>query len=299
MILMKKISVAIDGGFKGLKLEESLELVKRCGFDAVDIGLEFCTLDGPIYGGSQDEMESYFYGIKKKCEDLELTIGQTHGRCETYYPNDDARKEWVHKICEKDFNATALLGAPACVVHFINSTKWGQAPAHYMRYVSNEMFKAIIPSAEKHKVKIALETFGAARVHGARIRDFFADPNEYLWQYNQMDTEYKTMCVDTGHTHEAGSFWVPPADEMIRILGKDVTLLHLHDNSGHWDNHMLPGMGNINWPKVFDALDDIGYKGTYNHELTLHFCGTMLEDYLSFCGKYLRKFIDNHGNMHK
>ena len=32
---MKKISVAVDGGFKGLKLEESLELVKRCGFDAV------------------------------------------------------------------------------------------------------------------------------------------------------------------------------------------------------------------------------------------------------------------------
>lgn len=96
---MKKISVAIDGGFRGLKLEESLELVKRSGFDAVDIGLESFSLDGPIYGGSQDEMETFFYGIKKKCEDLELTIGQTHGRCETYYPNDEPRKEWVHKIC--------------------------------------------------------------------------------------------------------------------------------------------------------------------------------------------------------
>ena len=144
---------------------------------------------------------------------------------------------------------------------------------------------------------IILETFGAARVNGDRIRDFFADPSEYLWQYNNMKTEYKTMCVDTGHTHEAGSFWVPPAEEMIRILGKDISLLHLHDNSGHWDDHMLPGMGTINWPAVFDALDDISYEGNYNFEIRTNCFGDYLEEYIRFVGKYVRNFVDKRGRI--
>ena len=228
---------------------------------------------------------------------MEQQIGQTHGRCETYDPVDKARKDWAHAVTEKDMRASAILGSPACVVHFINNSRWGKRSAEEMRVVSEEMFRSIIPSAERHKVKIALETCGAARVSGDRIRDFFADPYEMKQQFNKMDTAYKTICFDTGHTHEAGSFWVPPVEDCMRILGKDITLLHLHDNSGHWDDHLLPGMGTIKWPRVFDALDDIGYSGTYNLEIRTEFLGSKLEEFLAFAGDYIRKFIENHGRL--
>ena len=32
---------------------------------------------------------------------------------------------------------------------------------------------------------------------------------------------------------------------------------HLHDNNGFTDQHLIPGQGTIEWPKVFDALDNI------------------------------------------
>ena len=86
---------------------------------------------------------------------------------------------------------------------------------------------------------------------------------------------------------------------MIRILGKDVSLLHLHDNSGNWDDHLLPGMGNIKWPKVFDALDEIGYSGGYNFELSIRFAGKLLEEYANFMGKYLREFVNCRGALRK
>jgi len=213
----------------------------------------------------------------------------------TYCQDDAEHNEQIRQVTEKDLKASSVLGSPSCVVHFINSTRWGKQPAEVMRSVSEEMFRSIIPYAEKYKVNIALETFGAARIKGDRIRDFFADPNEFLDQYRRMDTQYKTMCVDTGHTHEAESFWVPPPEEYIRILGKDVTLLHLHDNSGHWDDHQLPGQGTIQWGKVFDALDEIDYRGTYNLELGLKRYGSSLEDFLCFAGKYMRRFVENHG----
>ena len=83
---------------------------------------------------------------------------------------------------------------------------------------------------------------------------------------------------------------------MIRILGSDISILHLHDNNSNWDDHLLPGMGNIKWPAVFDALDDIGYTGVYNFELEMRF-GGMLEEFVRFAGKYLRAFVDDRGNM--
>lgn len=296
-VIMKKISISCGSIVRKYGIERGLEICKKSGFDAVDYDLEAYRLNDDIYGGSEDAFVSHFTRIESVADSLQLEIGQTHGRCESYDPVDTARADWFHKITEKDMKASAILGSPACVVHFINSSRFGKQPAEKMRQISEEMYNNIIPFAEESKVKIALETFGAARVSGDRIRDFFADPDEFLWQYNNMKTKYKTICVDTGHTHEAGSFWVPPVEDMIRKLGSDISILHLHDNTGHWDDHLLPGMGSINWPAVFDALDEIGYSGNYNCELRINFFGDMLEDFVSFAGKYMRKFVDSRGKV--
>ncbi len=292
---MKKLSININAAIQIYGLDRAFEICKRSGFDAIDYSLNKYPLESGIYAASDEAFEEHFYTVRKTAQKYDLEIGQTHGRCETYDPIDESSREWTHKVTEKDLKATALLGAPSCVVHFINTTRWGKQPPEVMRSVSDEMFRNIIPYAEKYKVNIALETFGAARVKGARIRDFFADHNEFIGQFERMDTQYKTMCVDTGHTHEAGSFWVLPPEEYIRVLGKNVTLLHLHDNSGHWDDHRLPGTGKINWCAVFDALDEIGYTGNYNCELVLARYGNCLEEFLHFAGKYMRQFVDNHG----
>ena len=293
---MKKIGISCSKAVSRLGHERAFEIIKASGFDAIDYGLELYDLTKAPYTSSEEEFVEFFKDVKRLADNAGLIISQTHGRCKTYVPDDfEKTSEDFHKVCELDLKATQILGAPACVVHFMNNTRWGKQPEAFMRDKSREMFAKIIPFAEKYKTKIALETFGAARVQGARIRDFFADPTEFKYQFDSMNTEYKTMCVDTGHTHEAESFWVPPPQDMIRILGSDITLLHLHDNSGHWDDHLLPGMGNIKWGEVFGALDEVGYSGVYNFELSYGFAGSLLEEYLAFAGKYLRRLVDNGG----
>lgn len=294
---MKKIGISCNKIVGKYGIERGFEIIKRAGFDAVDFNLERYHKADSVYYKSDDEFESFFEFVKDKAREYELIISQTHGLCATYLPDDSEREAIVNRLCELDLRAASLIGSPATVIHFINSTRWGVQPASVMREVSSRMFDTILPYAEKYKVKIAMETFGAARVSGARIRDFFADATEFKMQYDRLNTEYKTICVDTGHTHEVESFWVIPPEEMIRTLGKDVTLLHLHDNSGHWDDHLLPGMGNIKWGAVFDALDDIGYSGVYNFELSLGFGGSMLDEWVGFIGKYLRRFVDGHGKV--
>ena len=294
---MKKIGISCGKIVKRFGIDRALEICKEAGFDAVDFSLEAYKLDDKIYGGSLDAFESHFNAIREKAASLELEISQTHGRCKTYVPDDEESNREADILNAMDIRATSLLGAPSCVIHFINNSRWGKQPAEFMHTKNAEIYDKVIPYLEKYDVNLAMETFGAARVSGARIRDFFADPIEFKYQFDRLATDKKTICVDTGHTHEAESFWVPPPEEMIRILGKDVTLLHLHDNNSHWDDHLLPGMGNIKWRAVFDALDDIGYSGVYNFELGIGFAGKMLEEYIHFIGKYLRTFVDSHGVM--
>lgn len=293
---MKKMGISCKAMLKRYGLEGGMELIKRCGFDAIDFSCEEYRLGDAVYGGSEDAFYSYFDNVRRLAAHYELEISQTHGRCATFIDGDEEHNAKVLRVSELDLKATAAVGAPACVIHFPNNTRNGKISPETMHDLSSRLYSSLVPAAEKWGAKIALETFGAARIAGARVRDFFACPNEFKKQYDALDTKMKTICVDTGHTHEAESFWVPPPEEMIRILGSDISLLHLHDNSGHWDDHLLPGLGNINWPAVFDALDDIGYRGVYNFELVQKM-GVMTDEFLAFSGKYLREFIERRGNM--
>ena len=40
------------------------------------------------------------------------------------------------------------------------------------------------------------------------------------------------------------------------------------------------------------ALDEIGYSGTYNFELTLTHYGKMLDEATRFLGRFLGRFVD-------
>ena len=72
------------------------------------------------------------------------------------------------------------------------------------------------------------------------------------------------ICVDTGHAN-LGDLG---AGRAIRMAGPLLLTTHLQDNLGERDDHMPPGMGNIYWADVFQALMEIDYKRTLMLELT-------------------------------
>ena len=295
---MKEISISTGPLQRIYGDEKALEIAKAAGFDAVDFNLEgYGRRDDCIYHASEHAFATHFTNLKKKAEALGIRIGQTHGRCSTFGPTDE-QKDFARFVTERDIKATMHLGSPACVIHSISTMRYGIVPPEVMREENQKMFSEFIPHAEKYQVKISQETFGDAVADGERVLDFFGDVHELKKQHEQLRTEWKTLCMDTGHVNKATAFGVMPAEEAIRLLGKDITLTHLHDNNTFSDQHLPPKMGGtINWANVFDAFDEIGYNGTYNFELALDFLGNTLEDAVLFLGKYLRKFVDGRGNV--
>ncbi|MGP8125841.1 MAG: sugar phosphate isomerase/epimerase family protein [Nitrososphaerales archaeon] len=90
-------------------------------------------------------------------------------------------------------------------------------------------------------------------------------PEETLSVVRMADRENLGVCLDSGHVNIGGS--INPAGA-IRKIGHLLWTLHLHDNNGDGDFHLVPGRGNIDWKSVAKALRDVSYKGVLNLELT-------------------------------
>ena len=73
------------------------------------------------------------------------------------------------------------------------------------------------------------------------------------------------ICLDTGHAHLAGL----KVSEFILRAGDKLKALHVDDNAGHTDDHLLPcGKGTIDWGEVVPALRPVGYDGLFNFEVS-------------------------------
>ena len=296
------LGISSNGVTSKLGYDAGFALIRKCGFDAVDISLEsYGKKDSTddIYRTSEDQFTEYFENIRNLAGKYDLVISQTHGRCTTYTP-DEKQQEYARWVSERDLKATSILGAPGCVIHQIASGKWpdNYADDDFMHAKNKSFFDWLAPYAEAYNVLFSLETFGRATLRGERIADHWADIRLLRDQFDMLDTQNKAICVDTGHTNEAMPFGMPSPAEAIRMLGDRVKFLHLHDNNGTYDQHLPPlmgGLGSVYWPDVFDALDEIGYTGVYNFELGLTKYYYALPEAMVFLGKFLRRFIDDRG----
>lgn len=278
--------------------KEALKIAADAGFDGVDYSLE-CYGNGSLPNlleMSQNEFEEHFKGLKAYAQELGIEIPSVHGEC-TPYGKDEAVNEVIKQKCIRELEAAALLGAKYCVIHSASTIIWGyDASPEFMHEINSRMYNDLIPTAERLKVYVTLESFGGITVNGVAGYDYFANHKVMRDEYDSLDTKYKAFCVDTGHTNVAVGGGCLCVEEYIRYFGQRVKMLHMHDNNGFTDQHLIPPYGTVNWPEVFKALDDIGYDGYYNFEIAYKF-GDCLKDAIMLMGKFLREFTEKRGKI--
>lgn len=275
----------------------ALEIAKEIGADAVDFNLDNKDYRNPdcIYSKGDEAVIEYYKGLKAYADELGLIISQTHGKLPGFINNkeeDDALVENSRLDCL----ATAVLGAPVCVIHNASSISMGANPdPELMHHLSFDMFTRILPYAKEYGVKIATETFGDAVEYESC--DFFGNIDEFMKAYEDIKAieeyrDYFTVCVDTGHSNKAMRYNNPTPGDVIRRIGSDIDVLHLNDNDTLTDQHKMPMTGCIDWDDVFDALDEVGYKGIYNMEVKLaHFGDDFLIEHAEFAVKLMKYML--------
>lgn len=70
------------------------------------------------------------------------------------------------------------------------------------------------------------------------------------------------ICIDIGHANQSVDAGRHPITNYLERYAGQIRHLHLHDNHGQDDEHLMPGEGNVDWPRVLGVLENIGFSGT-------------------------------------
>ncbi len=235
-----------------------LNYLRTLGFEAVDYSGMCCAPGEGVFALGDREFAEKMLCDRAVIEGAGLEIYQTHG----VWPYDDTipeQKEAKFQAMIRSIQGTALLGSKYVVIHPVLPFGWNKSPHHEKDVQDNiEYMKRLIPYAEWYGVKIALENMPNPYVPCGRVE-------ELAECIDAVDSEYLVACLDVGHSTALGY----DAGEAVRMLGRRIHCLHIHDNDGKRDLHFLPYHGVTNWKHFTDALKEIGYGGTMSLETTL------------------------------
>jgi len=70
------------------------------------------------------------------------------------------------------------------------------------------------------------------------------------------------ICIDIGHAHLSHDAGREPVANYLERYVAQLLHLHLHDNHGASDEHLVPGDGTVDWPRCLQTLERIDFTGT-------------------------------------
>ncbi|NLU33301.1 MAG: sugar phosphate isomerase/epimerase [Clostridiaceae bacterium] len=242
----------------------SIELLASVGFDALDYTFyTFAT------GMGVDEMPwnrenyaGYAREVSKIAKDNGIYFNQAHA---PFNFNFDCLPDFDKEIMPRQIRCMeycAILGIPVIVVHPINHLPFPKNKEK-VREINMEYCHRLQPYAKEFGVRIALENlYRYDNRRGVYAPDVFTDPADFAVFIDELNAPEFVCCIDTGHCSITGQ----DAADAINIMSSRVKALHINDNLCRTDDHLVPGMGLIDWDSVAKALADINYDGDFTLE---------------------------------
>lgn len=278
------------------KAEDELPAIKRfadAGFTALDYSLDIHDGADSLY--LKDGWREYAEKLRAEADKYGLVFALVHAPL-IYTSDNEENVARKIEITKRGFEVAKILGSPYMVVHprmFTDGIN-GENAEKYLSF-NVDFYNELLPYAEKANVKIALENMFGYDVKVRRLcRTTFSTMEEMLECKRRLNSDYITICLDTGHSNIHRESPALAAKK----LGKNLECLHVHDNWGIDDNHLACGFGNIDWDSFVEALKEIGYNGVFSSEATS--MGELVPDCAADAAMRLtaqisRELLERHG----
>jgi sugar phosphate isomerase/epimerase len=143
-------------------------------------------------------------------------------------------------------HASADFGARIVVVHPGVGTVESDERLARLR-AATESLAALAGVAEGCDVRIAIENMTPGTVGGCA--------DELAHMVDAVGAPHVGVCLDTGHAHLGEG-----VTRAISALGGRIIAMHLDDNDGQTDQHILPSKGAIDWAAAVAALREASYE---------------------------------------
>lgn len=172
-------------------------------------------------------------------------------------PHRDQRLAGVEEA-KRQILMTADLGAELAVIHASQSFLPGERALR--KENSRRALAELVCACSRAGIRLAVETMAEFKTDARRA--FLGFPaQEVVELLDGCDPDTVGVCVDVNHVNLAED----PA-EVVRQLQSRLLSLHISDNDGAAEMHMLPFRGVINWPGLLATLSAIGYSGGFVYE---------------------------------
>ena len=247
-------------GFPIESPRDMVDYAAQYGFQTIDLSLGgyqrfFDWMKQPL-----KHVIEHFTAFRAYADRRGIEISQTHAPYAVFpkFLGKDFMKSQYRSIL-----ITHLVGARYMVIHPIAFPLYGLKPLDREELDYNlRFFKKLTPHLRRHQVQAAVENI-FDRDQG-NIRNIHVSQPEGIAEYlSLLPEEHYVFCLDTGHLNIAGK---APRDA-ITLLGKRLKVLHVHDNDGISDQHILPGQGSIDWADFTASLAKVGFDGAMSLEI--------------------------------
>ncbi len=241
-------------------LEERYKVMRAMGYESADFGMSV-TEDEP-YSLPEAEAVAMLQAHRQAAEEAGIEISQVHGpwRWPPQDGTEEDRAERMEKM-KRCLRYTAVLGCRYMVVHpimpfHINDIGTGNEETTWQ--INLDYYRELLVTAREQNVIIALENMPMPQFS-------IGSPEQILRFVTEINDPYMKVCLDTGHV---SVYDKRQPIEAVYLLGDWIKVLHIHDNAGRSDEHLLPcsRTGVIDWQAFGRALRDIGYTGTFSYE---------------------------------
>lgn len=236
---------------------EMVEYFRATGFRGIDFDIETVPAMGEdwkrILGETADLAAKY---------DICMNFGHLPF-AKIRRPDGTEDKEQFMKNTLLCLEASGFAGIRYAVIHPIGSPK-GNPEEDEKNFQKNvEYFTPLAEYAQKCGVRLAFENMRSPwegqgyHRYGSTAREILR-----LADYFGMD-----CCWDFGHAHTSRLC----QSEELRLLKGRLTVLHVNDNHGELDEHLIPFLGTIDWADAMAGLKDADFHGCFNFECrTIH-----------------------------
>lgn len=223
----------------GTLADVSAERLYNIGYKYIDMGFDYHVYPGaPLMSNN---WESWTYNLRNQAEKLGIVYSHSHA-CEGV----ESRSSEMLRC----FDAAKELGVKYIVSHPL----WQQDgividDVEEFICINKELILPLLEICEKNDLILLSENL----LWGASI-----DPRNISELVCEVNSPHFGWCYDTGH---ANCFGISPS--VLREVKSVPLSLHVQDNYGSKDDHLLPGDGTIDWKEFLDTLKSIRYSGDF------------------------------------
>lgn len=229
---------------------EYITKISSHGYECVDFQ-SFVDIESDFFNLPLGEFESKLKNIRASYASHGLEISQAHSPWR-YPPRDNDPEERVRWLAamKKAIYGTHVLGCSRFVVHPLMPYLETAEGADEVWEMNLSFIGELADYAKAYGVTVCVENLP--------FPDYpLASVEAVCKLVDALNRDNLRVCLDTGH---AAIFKGADIGSAVRIIGSRLEAVHIHDNMGKVDEHLIPGDGIIDWDGFALALWETGFN---------------------------------------